>query len=65
MDALRKAEQQGRGAAQRKLEAARDSWEDAGRRLRRKMRIFPGQLKRKKAATAPPPDDSTPTGRAA
>ncbi len=40
-DALRNAEQQGSIAAHRGLERAREGWEDAERRLRRKMRIFP------------------------
>ncbi len=52
IDALRKAEQQGLGVAQRKLDAVRGTWEDAERRLRRKMRVFPQSLKRK--PTAPP-----------
>ncbi len=53
MEALRKTEQQGREAAQRGFEMARDTWEDAERRLRRKMRIFPGKARRN-AALRPP-----------
>ncbi|MBZ5629465.1 MAG: hypothetical protein LAO06_11440 [Acidobacteriia bacterium] len=40
-DKLRKAEEQGRGAAHRKLETTRESWDDAERRLRRQMRLHP------------------------
>ena len=41
IDTLRKAEEQGRGAAHRGLERARGTWDDAERRLRRKMRLHP------------------------
>ncbi len=41
IDKLRKAEEQGRGAANRGLDRARETWEDAERRLRRKMRLHP------------------------
>jgi hypothetical protein len=41
IDTLRKAEEQGRGAARRGLEKARDAVDDAERRLRRKMRLHP------------------------
>jgi hypothetical protein len=41
IDTLRKAEEQGRGAAHRGLEKARGAWDDAERRLRRKMRLHP------------------------
>ncbi len=51
-DALRNAEQQGRAAAHRGLERARDGWEDAERRLRRKMRIFPSSFKHGKSSFA-------------
>ncbi len=47
IEALRSAEKQGRGVAQRGLDAARAGWDDAESRLRRKMRIFPQNLKRK------------------
>ncbi|MBZ5567487.1 MAG: hypothetical protein LAN64_06510 [Acidobacteriia bacterium] len=40
-DKLRKAEEQDRGAAHRRLEKARESWDDTERRLRRKMRLHP------------------------
>jgi hypothetical protein len=45
MDALRRAEEQGRDTARRGLERAKDTWEDAERRLRRRMRVFPGSMK--------------------
>jgi hypothetical protein len=48
---LRQMEQEGRGIAQRGLEKARAGWDDAERRLRRKMRIFPG-TRRNASATA-------------
>jgi hypothetical protein len=41
IDKLRQAEEQGRGVAHRGLERARETWEDADRRLRRKMRLHP------------------------
>ena len=41
IDTLRKAEEQSRGAAHRGLEKARGTWDDAERRLRRKMRMRP------------------------
>lgn len=41
IDKLRKAEEQGRGMAQRGLERGRETWDDAERRLRRKMRLHP------------------------
>lgn len=41
IDTLRKAEEQGRGAARRGFEKARDAVDDAERRLRRKMRLHP------------------------
>jgi hypothetical protein len=41
IETLRKAEEQGRGAARRGLEKARDVMDDAERRLRRKMRLHP------------------------
>jgi hypothetical protein len=41
IDKLRKAEEQGRGAAHRGFERARENWDDAERRLRRKMRLHP------------------------
>jgi hypothetical protein len=44
IDKLRKAEEQGRGAAQRGLNMARETWDDAERRLRRKMRLHPRSL---------------------
>ncbi len=52
MEALRKAEQQGRGVAHRGFERARETWDDAERRIRRKMRIFPGSMQRQ--AISPP-----------
>jgi len=41
IDTLRKAEEQGRGAACRGMEKARGAMDDAERRLRRKMRLHP------------------------
>jgi hypothetical protein len=41
IDKLRNAEEQGRGAARRRLEQAREAWDDAERRMRRKMRLHP------------------------
>ncbi len=41
IDKLRHAQEHGRGAAYRGMELARDSWDDAERRLRRKMRLHP------------------------
>ncbi len=52
IEALRSAEKQGRGVAQRGLDAARAGWEDAETRIRRKMRIFPATMKRKRAGAA-------------
>ncbi len=52
IEALRTAEKQGRGVAQRGLDVARAGWEDAESRLRRKMRIFPATMKRKSAGAA-------------
>ena len=51
MDALRRAEEQGKSAARRGYEKAREGWGDAESRLRRKMRIFPrtGANKRRAA----------------
>ena len=41
IDKLREAEEQGRGAAHRRLGRARETRDDAERRLRRKMRLHP------------------------
>lgn len=41
IDTLRRAEEQGRGAARRGLEKARGAVDDAERKLRRKMRLHP------------------------
>ncbi len=49
IDKLRNAEEQGRSAAHRGMNRARTTWEDAERRLRRKMRLHPRS-----------PDDSAP-----
>ncbi len=54
IEALRKTEQQGKEIAQRGLGVARDTWEDTERRIRRKMRIFPGQKKSNGIAALPP-----------
>jgi hypothetical protein len=53
MDKFRRAEEQSRGVAHRGLEKARESWDDAERRLRRKMRLHPGSDN--PAAPAPEP----------
>lgn len=50
IDSLRKAEQQGIGVARRSFENVRGGWEDAERRIRRKMRIFPSKQKTMRAA---------------
>jgi hypothetical protein len=68
MDSLRRAEEQGRDAARRSLEKAREGWEDAERRIRRKMRIHPSALRKGKArvaATAPSSIASSLEGTAA
>jgi hypothetical protein len=44
MDRLREAEEQGREAARHAYERARELGEDAQRRLRQKMRIYPPHL---------------------
>ncbi len=50
MDALRRAEEQGKNAARHTYEKAREGWGDAESRLRRKMRILPrGANKRRNA----------------
>ncbi len=59
IDALRKAEQQGRGVAHRGFDKARDKWEDAERRLRRKMRIFPDKAKQRAAPARTPAELET------
>ncbi len=41
IDALRKAEEQGREAARRGLERTKSGMEDVERRIRRKMRVLP------------------------
>lgn len=41
MDALRRAEEQSKDLSRRGMEAAREGIEDASRRVRRKMRIYP------------------------
>ncbi len=56
IDTLRKAEEQGRGAARRGLGKARDAVDDAERRLRRKMRLHP----RTPPEPAPLPETITP-----
>lgn len=43
MDRLRKAEEQGKDAARHAMERAREVREDAQRRIRQKMRIYPVQ----------------------
>ncbi len=59
IDALRKAEKESRGVAHRGFDIARSGWEDAERRLRRKMRIFPGRT-HKLAPVAEAPADIAP-----
>jgi O-succinylbenzoate synthase len=56
IDKLRQAEEQGRGAAHRGMERARETWDDAERRLRRKMRLHP----RNDNAQAPLPGPTHP-----
>ncbi len=60
IQALRKAEQQGREVAQRGVDVARDTWEDAERRLRRKMRIFPERAKRNATGRMQVPSETEP-----
>jgi len=43
MEKLRKAEEQGKEAARHAFERAREIGEDAERRLRQKMRIYPSE----------------------
>ena len=50
MDSLRRAEEQGKSAARRGYEKAREGWEDAESRLRRKMRIFPRAINKRRRA---------------
>ncbi len=50
MDALRRAEEQGKSAARRGYEKAREGWGDAESRLRRKMRIFPRGVNKRRSA---------------
>jgi hypothetical protein len=58
IDKLRKAEEHGRGAAHRGLEKARETWDDAEARLRRKMRLHPrGSAEN---APVPKPDSAVP-----
>lgn len=54
MDSLRKAEEHSREVARRSLEKAREEWDGAERRIRRKMRIHPPAKKRKAIAAAAP-----------
>ena len=54
MDSLRKAEQQGKGAARRGMERARESFDDTQRALRRKMRIYPKPAEPSSAAQPAP-----------
>jgi hypothetical protein len=61
IDKLREAEEQGRGAAHRGLEKARETWDDAEARLRRKMRLHP----RGSAENAPIPMPDSALPRAA
>jgi hypothetical protein len=58
IDKLRKAEEQGRGAAHRGFERARESWDDAERRLRRKMRLHPRAVN--ESAPLPMPNPGSP-----
>jgi hypothetical protein len=70
MDRLRKAEEQGMASARRGWGRARESWEDAQRRIRRRMRVLPrpGAWRRVDEAAAgkltppptPPPDVEQP-----
>ncbi len=41
MDALRRAEEKGKDLARNGVEAAREGVDDASRRIRRKMRVYP------------------------
>ncbi len=49
MDALRRAEEQSKDLGRRGVEAAREGIEDASRRVRRKMRIYPATAGQKEA----------------
>ncbi len=53
IEILRRTEEQSKGAAHRGLDLARNTWEDAERRLRRKMRVFPGKAKWNAAPSRP------------
>lgn len=64
IDKLRNAEEQGRGAAHRRLEKAREAWDDAERRLRRKMRLHP-KHGNDNAPHATPEADSPPVSSSA
>jgi hypothetical protein len=41
LDSLKNAQEQGRQAARRSVERVGEMWEDAERRIRRKMRVHP------------------------
>jgi hypothetical protein len=55
IDKLRNAEAQGRSAAHRGMEKARESWDDAERRLRRKMRLHPATTRERASEETPEP----------
>ncbi len=57
IDKLRNAEEQGRAAAHRGMDRARTTWEDAERRMRRKMRLHPASPSDN--APEPPPEEVT------
>ena len=57
MDALRRAEEQGKSAAQRGLDRARAGMENAESRIRRRMRVVP--VSRRDNAIAVPNDYSS------
>ena len=52
LDSLKKAEEQGRESARRGMERAGEIWEDAERRIRRKMRIHPRRSSTAEAASS-------------
>ncbi len=65
IDALKKAEQQGRKAARWGAEQAMVSLDDAERAIRRRMRIYPHQVVATPSAGSPAPNAAAPVAAAA
>jgi hypothetical protein len=58
LDSLLNAEKTGTSAVRKRVERAREEWNDVERRIRQRMRIYPQKLLRKVTRPAPEAEES-------